>query len=470
MLTKNHPKIFDKQTKRYISVKSKLFPKRLQEQFQTGLQHFNIQALKDLGYNSPGNARTKPVNARTKPVNAPTKPTTKDLGRLIRKQVNHVRHEYRYINDKHKLSCHKADTRYGADELLNSPFVRKTLEYDVSYLKSPIQGSFDVNMLQYRPKSWKVAEGLLKIKQTSTNYDRMNPMTDDTAFLNMLDLKWFKSTNAYLMSLNTEELFALKGYTGWGDSYVNSYVRSAFNHKQWLKDFTENKHYFDKNKSQNEKYYFPLFFPLLSLFHNRSAFLEETDAGIQYFVNKYSRGASWHDIWTKTTNKSHDYWLLVENVVPLLKGDVIMRAIQILSKTINDVINRAPATTRKMVLYRGTDSNNYFKRDTGNVFHKIKGFISTSLSQDAVDDFMGGYRGGSSVKCCLTKITVLPGSKLLFLGGLSHIPEEMEFVLGLGTTYLMRGFNEITYNPDFRLCNHANERRRKLLVTSVVAL
>jgi hypothetical protein len=72
--------------------------------------------------------------------------------------------------------------------------------------------------------------------------------------------------------------------------------------------------------------------------------------------------------------------------------------------------------------------------------------------------------------CCTNEITILPGSKILFVGGVSSMPDEIEFILGMNTTYLMRKFREKKYIQDYLICNDKPRKRQKVLVTSLVAL
>ena len=62
---------------------------------------------------------------------------------------------------------------------------------------------------------------------------------------------------------------------------------------------------------------------------------------------------------------------------------------------------------------------------------KNKTFISSTVDYTVSQRFSGN-------SCCLTYISILPGSQLLWLSGLSRIPAESEFLIGLNTTFMIR--------------------------------
>jgi hypothetical protein len=71
----------------------------------------------------------------------------------------------------------------------------------------------------------------------------------------------------------------------------------------------------------------------------------------------------------------------------------------------------------------------------------------------------------------MKKITILPGSRLLFVGGVSSVPREIEFLLGMNTTYLMRKYRDKAFTKDYMLCGGIQtDIRPKMLVTRLVAL
>jgi hypothetical protein len=126
-----------------------------------------------------------------------------------------------------------------------------------------------------------------------------------------------------------------------------------------------------------------------------------------------------------------------------------------------------------MIVYRGDKDDTYFNRNTGEVFFKNKGLISISLSYTKAFDFTEdvfsmGFSGGDI--CCMNEITILPGSRILFVGGVSSMPGEIEFILGMNTTYLMRKFREKKFIQDYFICNDKPRKRQKILVTSLIAL
>ena len=263
------------------------------------------------------------------------------------------------------------------------------------------------------------------IEYTSTSFDRMNPLKQDPKYLN---IKWFNAMNAYLTKLDEEQLFALKAYTSHGDKLVNNHVRGTLDVHFTIRSFQKNKPaYIDRT-------FFPLFFPVLSLIHtfrkNRKAISFKPNDALKRLYAQFNRGTSYRSKWDRLplNDRQQVYSNMLDAVVSLDPGFVV-RAIDLLAKTIDTIVRNSPKTTEKMVLYRGDDNDQYFKRNTGDVFFKIKGLISTSLSKEVGMRFLRYKNMETSTMCCMNKITVLPGSRVLFLGGMSNWPDEMEFLL-----------------------------------------
>jgi hypothetical protein len=146
-------------------------------------------------------------------------------------------------------------------------------------------------------------------------------------------------------------------------------------------------------------------------------------------------------------------------------------AIDKLINIVDEVIDRSPPTRKKMIVYRGDRDDTYFNRNTGDIFFKNKGIISTTLSYNEAIRFTSEKVSYiNSERCCMNEITVLPGSRILFIGGVSTLPQEIEFILGMNTTYLMRKYRERKYVKDYKICSDKIGNRKEILVTSLVAL
>jgi hypothetical protein len=352
-------------------------------------------------------------------------------------------------------------------------------------------------------------------------------------FIDQLDIGWFNKTNKYVSNLNIEDLFAIKAYTYNGDVFINNRLRNLEPDEmnKCLKTISGDKYvkqqrtYFplffpileiifaedDMKKLIDEKKVKdfdaantdvqpikntnvqpikntnvqpikntnvqPIKDTLYELIINIKEYKDLNNTELKDITPGYMQ-------YFNQTDRSKLYIIIVL-VARILKEEIVIKAIDKLILKLNEIIKKSPPTEKKMIVYRGdktdtyfkNDTKNktdtYFKNDTKNKFFKNKGFISTTLSYVNATIFTDGNNLDKSLKtsedCCMKEITILPGSKLLFVGGVSTVPREIEFVLGTNTTYLMRKYRDKVYGKDNMHCNHGNTRPTTLM-TRLVAL
>lgn len=453
-------KIFDFVTKRCIGTNSKTFKERVEDQIKNGTKRFDPEDLIKLGYITQPTKHTEVIqNNKTKLSNE----IKENLKKKLDQAKENIKYEYKYVNEDHKNYCKFKNT------MLKEPIIDKFIIYSLTYMKSPIYGPFNTKMLMDIHKNkWTVSE-LCTGMTEATNWDRMNKLPTDEETMNAVDIDWFLKMNKYIQDLTDEQLFAIKGYTFHGDVLMNNFLRKTFDIDYYIQTF---------DLFTYTTNYFPLFFPLLRMVFEYRKNLDALvidKLSLQFAIyNKHFKKIlglfkpndtsyihGWEAVCKTDYKKVEQIYTAILHIVTLLKKQVIEEAIQLLIRTLNDVINKSPSTTRKMTLYRGDQNDDYFKVDTGNKFFKIKGFISTSLSKIKAKEFAGD-------KCCMNEITVLPGSKCLFVMGVSSYPEEIEVLLSMNTTYLMRSHRLKSYPPGKDLCSTTRTGARR--TTKLVAL
>jgi hypothetical protein len=439
------------------------------------------------------------TNANETLTNAEKKLSDKMMNKLINWShvSKHSINECRYVDDNHKSYCNN-----GKKTLLNYPLITKKISYDFTYLKSILQDKFNTDMLLYMKKNnpWDVA--LIShisspIKLKLLNYDRMNLMeAEENNFMDQLDIEWFNETNKYVSNLNIEDLFALKGYTFKGDVLINNKLRGSLDMKEFLKTISTNLY------SNQNNTYFPLFFPILKIIFRENdnkeilidnkkidmmdkKFKDNATKSFNCLINNINAFKS-----KMNQNKkcnTHLHYFLVANrkiiyrdiviLAHVLKNEYLLEAIDILTLKVHGIIQNSPPTTKKMIVYRGDKDDIYFNDDKKSVFFKNKGIISTTLSYANATNFIdeSGLTEDKTIKtkeiCCMKEITILPGSRILFVGGVSSVPREIEFLLGMNTIYLMRKYRDKAFTKDYMLCGGIQtDIRPKMLVTRLVAL
>lgn len=192
--------------------------------------------------------------------------------------------------------------------------------------------------------------------------------------------------------------------------------------------------------------------------------------------------SSFVDFWSKKLTlyfRELLYYGIVR-VYSYIDDNIIIEAITNLKNTIDRIILGSPKTKTKMIVYRGDKDDSYFSKDK-NFSFKPNGLISTSASFNIASAFTSVHRkminkkGKYPVfkKCCLNEITILPNSNILFIGGVSSVPHEIEFILGSNTTYLIREFRKEKYytlNNDLICESPPNAPRIPILTTKLVVI
>lgn len=92
-----------------------------------------------------------------------------------------------------------------------------------------------------------------------------------------------------------------------------------------------------------------------------------------------------------------------------------------------------PTTQRKVILYRGLEDNKILKH--GGVFLD-KGFTSTTADETAA-----GFRFTGN-KCCLLRMVIPKGIKVLNINSVSVFPTEDEFLFGPGSSWKTKKLTE----------------------------
>lgn len=150
------------------------------------------------------------------------------------------------------------------------------------------------------------------------------------------------------------------------------------------------------------------------------------------------------------------YQQIIETICPNLTDQEIDEFIVELIKQIRHIFSICPKTTKKITLWRGL-------RTTPSLSYP--GFTSMSLNPFHTLNYTSG-------NCCLQKITILPRTPLLFIGGLSSFKNELECVLpdNLQFYEIKKSMENIPIVKEMKQpCPSSNEMKR-ILIQHVVVL
>jgi hypothetical protein len=360
----------------------------------------------------------------------------------------------RYHDEKHRDFC-KIKTqkkRHLAD--LHTPHVKKTFEVVIPYYRLVIsQHDFFYRMngaddmaLQFE----KHREGInMKFVTDSHNetwrlageIGNRGAKTYDVMIEQTMDLDWLGEQQKYILGLPFRELYTVLGYTFVGDVMVNNYHRGKLTLEGIKRSFS------DPLFRKYQRFH-PLFYAWMDELRTCS-------------YNPFREGAENEEVtFPHATKKTPQQVLDMLRSSPKYKpaewyGYLLgmgeyhhlafwKRVIKRYSKELQGVIQRAPRVKKTIVVYRGV-KNDYYLQGTDGHYYVNKGFVSTSLN---IKQAMKFAERGLKNTCCLKKITLLPGTKALFLMGISQFAGEMEVLLGHDTTYLVRKKKQLKHYVD----------------------
>lgn len=136
---------------------------------------------------------------------------------------------------------------------------------------------------------------------------------------------------------------------------------------------------------------------------------------------------------------------------------------------IERVFSLLPPITESITVYRGVKAKSSVGVDNDHPRNVQKSYLSTTLNKEktllfTAQDSKFNRETGWDDWCCIMQYTVSPGSKALFVGGVSAHKGEEEILLHRNGTLMLTGFQErnvsqgimrdtfyITYLPDLHL-------------------
>lgn len=225
------------------------------------------------------------------------------------------------------------------------------------------------------------------------------------------DNEWFEKNDAFISRLTNRHRYALAALTNKSQQHVQAFLKG-----EDLRPFC------DRIRRWNTRVYgfLPVFFQLCP----------------------------------KANPTRSDYEDLVRNTCPTLTDQQITDAIAALVQDIRHLFKKCPRTTRTMTLWRGMRSP---------PARQYAGFTATSINPLHALHYAGD-------PCCLQRITILPKTPLIFVGGLSSFKKELECVLPDHTTFyeMKRSTTTIPTLPKAK--QKCPTKTRRMLIQHAVAL
>lgn len=360
------------------------------------------------------------------------------LMNLVKKQRSRMNIEY--LDDNHKAFCSNKQ-HYS---LLSQPITNKTIGniFPVYTNKH--------NFVQLMNRGTGFTSSLINgVSFSFNNYNKGIALNlYDAESESIVDTTWFRQVNEYIKALPAPDILTLIGYTYHGDVWANSYMRGKFDQSKFLNGVT---HLYDYWISS----YMPLFFQALHVIETTKdlATLIHKDESV-YFVERQLGNVKMEAVLlkqnitvlevleiianTKLKLVNSNKYLALGQIAKHFTMDFWLKCIELYCKDLNRIIRQSPALKKKMIVFRGV-KDDYYLKGSKKSFYTNQGFISTSIYYNKASNFAAYVQNTNKQSiCCLKRITLLPGTRCLFLSGLSKFPEEFEILLPSDSVYQLR--------------------------------
>lgn len=231
---------------------------------------------------------------------------------------------------------------------------------------------------------------------------------------------WFEQQNAFLQSLPIADKFALVAMTNQSHNHVQEYLAKGTIHILYKRMASWSKH-------RKLRGYLPIFFPLRDIL----------------LTGQFTFESSIQKRWEtqKTVRKQYLFLLHHLDKIPYA---IALTATKHLIEQIMNIFKRSPPLRTRIVVYRGL--KNQFSQDPTR-------FLSTSL------DPQHALRYAAN-QCCMQRILIPRGVRLLFVAGFSSYKKEQEFLLHPGRLIVTRQYD--IFIPEMKKNKHCPVSTRRM--------
>jgi len=216
--------------------------------------------------------------------------------------------------------------------------------------------------------------------------------------------EWIKKQNEYISNLSKRDILICTAYTYAGDKIVNSFINGTLDLNIIRESLTKTNPPVYHQYYEWLNYLYPVFVQISDFYFNDG-------------VYNYQRYL-------------HCLELALTIDIPTWKS--------IINKYIADfhrIISNAPPLLNPSIVWRGVDSRYMSERS----MYITNRFLSTTYNIETAENFMGEYTDEEPARCCLHKIILPVGSRVLCMTSFSYVPYEYEIILNIYTHFLVGG-------------------------------
>lgn len=355
---------------------------------------------------------------------------------------------FEYADEKHKQYCEKG---LGKLEDLNVEKTQTTKYYKYTRF-------YDVDTAQWKTNGSKVS---LPIYIFNNNYNKKYKLYDEAK---LPGEDWFKKQDEYIERLPLKDKKTLNGYTVSGDTILNNYIRGTLD----MKRFRENVQRAIKNSEEEEWEEGDIDIECLAV--QACDVLKDPKQNVSKYFDYMSEWGSYEKDWYSKLKAAvvANAYKKVSNALKKLfdttKDSFWIECVKKFKVDLERIINGAPSVDKPFIVFRGVKDDYFLKKNKHGIYNN-EGFISTTMDLRVIRKF-------TETKCCLKRITLSKGTKCLFLGGVSRVPEECEILLSNKATYVMKNgrFSSRLYDQPMHALNDVcGQKGYPIYVTDIIA-
>lgn len=312
--------------------------------------------------------------------------------------------EIPYLDEGHKQFCKTGNPNNIVVPLLKSE-IKYTIPYSICHVREPyaFKKYIGINKLPYTHGFQKEIE----LQYNNYNKEIALQLFKDAQF--EIDYEWFKDVNHYITNLSTYDAFTVLGYSYQSHVFINKYLIGQMTEK-WMEQKV--------NEFDHDKIYFPFYVQCYTLIDQITL---KFDPKFSY-KNSMKNVSDWLEE-CKTLGIQDAYSLFMK-IAFCFKFEFWIQVMEIFKSDFKRIINNAPPVRKETVVYRGV-TNDYFLKGAKDNYYQNTCFVSSSFNPNHALLYL------RDEQCCLKRITLLPGSRVLFISGLSSYPNELEIVINV---------------------------------------
>jgi hypothetical protein len=402
-------KVLNPRTNRCIKIGGSVF-KQLLEDTAVTFSAEDKQKILNAGFTLKTPKIVPPKVSPPKTITSPGLELKTDVSKKnIRKVEQHVIsviNNEKYIDEGHKTYCKNNNTK-----ALKVPLTKYTVSYQIPYSVSPI-AKLTSFQRYLDDKTLTFVKGFNK--NIEINFNNYNKSTSLGLFANQdyeIDHDWFYEMDNYITNLSVRDAYTVLGYSNNSFNFINKYLLGLMKtHLDMITDTV-----------WSTKNYFPFYIQAFHLL-DEVGLINDVVVDIS---NKKLKVSEWcKHIQAVGAKEGYEYFI---HVMKYFTFSFWEKTMKIFKDDFKRIISNAPPLKNKMNVYRGV-TNDYFLKGAKDNYYKNTCFVSTSLDPRFALLYL------REQQCCFKRITLLPGSKVLFISGLSLYPDELEIVINVDST------------------------------------